>query len=289
VAVDYLVHRTIGRCNCRTHLEPIANLQNAHSYFSFGPVGISTEDGYRLSSRGRGQRFNKDGQSLDDPFGFDQKGGDDPWSLCKFDEGAGLAGRSVNDGWESGIVGPAHDPSRPLGGFPPDVRASTSWAADHRTEEEPSWRAPFLATVASQDGQATFGQGIEVALGVLVSPCNRHRGSGLSVRREDQRSVVVEDPPVAADHDHVVEGRLAVAALSAALYHRFRERRDTPKVVAAELPAARIGRERSAGAERSAGHERASLPFGAEPVILQSDHDGKGVAVVDLGLVDIVD
>src|ERR1700676_5553520 len=86
------------------------------------------------------------------------------------------------------------------------------------------------------------------------------------VGREDHGAVVVEHAPVAADEDQVVGGHLARAALAAGLDDRLRERGDAPEVVARELAAARVRRQRASGAGRPARHERASFTLRAEPV-----------------------
>src|SRR2546427_36861 len=77
--------------------------------------------------------------------------------------------------------------------------------------------------------------------------------------------------PGAADQDQVVFLNLTLATLAARLHDALGERGEAPHVVSRELPAARIGRQRTTRAELAVLDEGPALAFGAEAVVLQRD------------------
>src|SRR5436190_10463880 len=88
------------------------------------------------------------------------------------------------------------------------------------------------------------------------------------VGAEDEGPVVAEDAPVAGAEDDVVLLDLAFTALSSALDDGFAERGHAPHVVAGELAAAGVGRERAARAELAVFDECSSFALLAEAVVL---------------------
>src|SRR5688572_30204296 len=108
------------------------------------------------------------------------------------------------------------------------------------------------------------------------------------VRAEDQGGVVVEHATVAGDENEVVLLDLSVAARSTGLNHAFRKRRHSPEVERAQLAAAGIGGQATAGAELAVLDEGPSLTFAAKPVVLQRHQRRVGAAVVQFADVDVL-
>ena len=81
---------------------------------------------------------------------------------------------------------------------------------------------------------------------------------------------------------------LALTALSSCLDDGFAQGRHAPHVKRRELPAARIGRQRTARTELPVLDEGSALALLAEAVVFQRHEHGVGVAVVQLANIDVL-
>src|SRR5688500_5223869 len=123
-----------------------------------------------------------------------------------------------------------------------------------QSEQRMRTRRPSMA--ASQNGfdaSSASGRGFSIVASVTLGSCS------VRVRAEDEAGVVAEAAAVTGREDEVVLLDLAVAALAAPLDDRLAERGHAPHVVAGELAAAGVGRERTARAELAVLDERAAL------------------------------
>src|SRR5438552_14400016 len=98
-----------------------------------------------------------------------------------------------------------------------------------------------------------------------------------------------KDAAVARDEGQIVLRHLPLPALAAYLNHGLRDRGHAPHVEARQLPAARVDGEPSPWSGHLLRHERAALALGTEPVVLERDDHREGVAVVELGEVQVRD
>src|SRR5690349_6795487 len=127
------------------------------------------------------------------------------------------------------------------------VRSDRQWSQCMRagsrawpqSRQRMSIRRPSMAA-SNQGFEASSGSGTGfITVGSVIGSTR--------VGTEHEGAVVAKDAPVAGTKDDVVLGDLALAALAAGLNDRLAERGHAPHVVAGELAAASVRRERTAG------------------------------------------
>src|SRR5262249_31133531 len=142
--------------------------------------------------------------------------------------------------------------------------AENVYGAAHSPHDAHFSTSSLPSAAASKNGVDTASR---AAPGLIASPSRATWAASARVRAEDQRGVVVEGAPVAAQEDEVVRGHLAIAAVAARLDDRLGQRRRAPEVVARELTATRVRRKRSSHRGLATRHERAGLALLAEAVV----------------------